>query len=113
MSFLAKFLIAFSVVPVMIVAFTSAPPPMSTGAPGEDTCWTAGCHMTDSGTLFEDSDAVSINFPDGATYKPGLPQMLSLEIDDPMGVVFGFQLSARDDANGQAGNLASCGGPLA
>ena len=25
----------------------------------------------------------------------------------PMGVVFGFQLSARDDANGQAGNLAS------
>ena len=91
----------------MIVAFTSAPPPMSTGAPGEDTCWAAGCHMTDSGTLFEDSDAVSINFPDGATYKPGLPQMLSLEIDDPMGVVFGFQLSARDDANGQAGNLAS------
>ena len=80
---------------------------MSTGAPGEDTCWTAGCHMTDSGTLFADSDAVSINFPDGATYKPGLPQMLRLEIDDPMGVVFGFQLSARDDANGQAGNLAS------
>ena len=107
LSVLARFLVAFSVVPVMIVAFTSAPPPMSTGAPGEDTCWTAGCHMTDSGTLFDDSDAVSINFPAGATYKPGVPQMLSLEIDDPMGVVFGFQLSARDDANSQAGNLAS------
>ncbi len=63
--------------------------------------------MTDSGALIEDSDAVSINFPDGPTYSPGAPQNLRLEIDDPAGVVFGFELSSRDPANEQAGNLAS------
>ena len=107
LSILAKFLIAFSVVPLMIVGFTSAPPPMRSGAPGEESCWTARCHMTDSGTLFEDSDSVAIHFPGGPTYQPGVPQMLRLDINDPMGVVFGFQLSARDGENGQAGNLAS------
>ena len=63
--------------------------------------------MTDSGALFEDSDSVAIHFPDGPTYQPGVPQMLRLEVDDPMGVVFGFQLSARNSDNRQAGNLAS------
>ena len=63
--------------------------------------------MTDSGALIEDSGAVSINFPDGATYSPGVPQNLQLKIDDPAGVVFGFELSARDPANAQAGNLAA------
>ena len=63
--------------------------------------------MTDSGALFEDSDAVAIHFPEGPIYRPGVPQMLRLDINDPMGVVFGFQLSARDGENGQAGNLVS------
>ena len=107
LSIVLKFLIAFSVIPLMIVGFTSAPPPMRSGAPGEETCWTAGCHMTDSGALFEDSDAVAIHFPEGPIYRPGVPQMLRLDINDPMGVVFGFQLSARGGENAQAGNLAS------
>ncbi len=107
LSIVLKFLIVFSVIPLMIVGFTSAPPPMRSGAPGEETCWSSGCHMTDSGALFEDSDSVAIHFPDGPTYQPGVPQMLRLDINDPMGVVFGFQLSARNGENGQAGNLAS------
>ncbi len=107
LSTFVRLLVAFSVIPFMIVGFNSAPPPMTSGAPGEDTCWTSGCHMTDSGALFEDSDSLAIHFPDGPTYQPGVPQMLRLEIDDPMGVVFGFQLSARNGENGQAGNLAA------
>ncbi len=104
---IGKVSIAFSFIPLLIVGFNSAPPPMRSGAPGEETCWTAGCHMTDSGTLFEDSDSVAIQFPEEAIYRPGVPQMLRLDIDDPMGIVFGFQLSARDGENGQAGNLAA------
>ncbi len=107
LSIIGKVSIAFSFIPLLIVGFNSAPPPMSSGAPGEETCWTAGCHMTDSGTLFEDSDSVAIQFPEGPIYRPGVPQMLRLDIDDPMGIVFGFQLSARDGENGQAGNLAA------
>ena len=107
LSLLTRLLVALSVLPIAIVGFRSSPPPQTTGAPGEETCWQAGCHMTDSGTLIEDSTNVSINFPDGATYSPGVPQNLQLEIDDPAGVVFGFELSSRDPANAQAGNLAA------
>ncbi len=107
LSLFSRLLIALSVLPIAIVGFRSSPPPQTTGAPGEETCWQAGCHMTDSGALIEDSGAVSINFPDGATYSPGVPQNLQLQIDDPAGVVFGFELSARDPANAQAGNLAA------
>ena len=107
LSLLTRLLIALSVLPIAIVGYRSVPPPQLTGAPGEETCWQAGCHMTDSGALIEDSGAVSINFSDGATYSPGVPQNLQLQIDDPAGVVFGFELSARDPANAQAGNLAA------
>ena len=79
LSLFSRLLIALSVLPIAIVGFRSSPPPQTTGAPGEETCWQAGCHMTDSGALIEDSGAVSINFPDGATYSPGVPQNLQLQ----------------------------------
>ncbi len=106
LSLFSRFLIASSVLPVAIVGYFSAPPPARTGAPGELTCWDFGCHNTGSGSLFGNSNQLSINFPDGPTYSPGVPQALRLEITDALGAFYGFQLSARDPANGQAGNLA-------
>lgn len=76
LSLFGRLLIALRILPVAIVGFRSSPPPENTGAPGEETRWQAGCHMTDSGALIEDSTAVSINFPDGATYSPGVPENL-------------------------------------
>ena len=102
-----RLLLAFVVVPLMIVGFSSAPPPQTSGAPGEGSCWAAGCHQTSSGELLEDSESLSIHFPEGNIYSPGVPQILSLEINDPAGAVFGYQLSSRDDGNLQAGNLAA------
>ena len=75
--------------------------------PGEGSCWASGCHQTAAGELLEDSGSLSINFPEGEIYSPGVPQILSLQIDDPAGAVFGYQLSSRDSDNLQAGNLAA------
>lgn len=105
--FIAKTLVILSVVPAMIFAFRSGPPPARTGAPGEGTCFASGCHASEGGQFFPDSTALQLEFSGGATYEPGMTKRLTMTNSDSAGVVYGFQLSARDSNNGQAGELRS------
>ncbi len=103
--FWTKWLAPALAIPIVVLGFRGGPPAGRTGAPGELTCFAAGCHQTASGALIEDSAAIQVNFPDGAAYQPGQAQSLTLMVNDPEGQVFGFQLSARDPSNAQAGTL--------
>lgn len=102
---IAKICVLFGWVPVFIHAFSGGPPPGRTGAPGERTCNDAGCH--NSFPLVPDSSAIQISFPQGPAYQPGVTQRLTLTVTDPQASVYGFQLSARDAQNAQAGTLAA------
>jgi len=99
--------IAFAVtaVPFTLLSFRSGPPPGRTGAPGEPTCYASGCHQAAGSQLFENSTAIQLQFPAAMEYQPGVTQQLTLVVQDPQAQVFGFELSVRDPANGQAGRL--------
>ena len=101
--FLAKLAVPVAVLPLILLGVVDGPPPGRTGAPGEPTCWDLDCH---SGQLFENSNSIAINLPVGMNYTPGVAQRLRVDINDAVGRSFGFQLSARDGQNGQAGLLA-------
>jgi len=103
---IVKLSVVGAVVPLVIVANRSGPPPGVSGAPGERSCWAVGCHQTATGTLIENSGAIEIAFPSGPRYQPGVTQRLRLTITDAQGRGFGFQLSVRDEQNRQAGTLA-------
>jgi uncharacterized protein (TIGR03437 family) len=103
---LAKLAVVVPLVPLLIWAYRSGPPPGVSGAPGEGSCWAAGCHQSPTGALVENSNAIEITFPAGPRYQPGIQQRLRLTITDPQGRGFGFQLSVRDGQNRQAGTLA-------
>ncbi len=97
---------AAAIVPLMIQAFSSGPPPARTGAPGEQTCFTVGCHQAAGSEFFQNSQAIELIFPGDPEYQPGVTQRLTLRINDPAGQVFGFQASVRGPSNEQAGVLA-------
>lgn len=102
----AKLTVVVPLVPLLIWAYRSGPPPGVSGAPGEGSCWAAGCHQSPTGALIENSNAIEISFPSGPRYRPGVAQRLKLTITDAQGRGFGFQLSVRDEQNRQAGTLA-------
>ena len=104
---IAKLAIPMGLLPLGVWAFRSGPPTGVTGAPGENTCFTGGCHNAPGGEFFPDSQGIQIDFPGGGNYTPGVQQRLRLTVTDAQGQVFGFSLSARDQGNGQAGELAS------
>ena len=103
----ARIAIVAGAIPLLVFAFRGGTPPGFTGAPGEETCFSLGCHRTSDATLIEDSQSISINFSAGAQYQPGVRQSLTLSIADPIGVVFGFQATARSADNAAAGDLMS------
>lgn len=107
---LAKLAIPIAVLPLLLLAYRLGPPPGHTGAPGEETCWATGCHMTSTGAFIENSNAITLTFPSGPVYQPGVTQRLRLQISDPQGRVFGFELSVRDGQNRQAGILTAGAG---
>lgn len=80
--------------------------PKHTAAPGEDARACTECHL---GTALNGGPGnVKIVLPGPATYSPGVPQHLQVEITDPGQRRWGFQLTARlasDPANLQAGDL--------
>ncbi|MCP5116290.1 MAG: hypothetical protein GY953_36135, partial [bacterium] len=103
---IAKLVIPLGLLPLGVWAVRTGPPPAHTGAPGENTCFTGGCHQTPTGDFVPDSAGIAIAFPSGNTYVPGVAQRLQLAVTDAQGDTFGFQLSVRDQGNGQAGDLA-------
>ncbi|HEY1497349.1 MAG TPA: choice-of-anchor V domain-containing protein [Candidatus Solibacter sp.] len=75
-------------VPVLMLAFTSGPDAGVSGVPGEESC--SGCHNGPPG-----QGNVTITFPGGASYAPGVKQHLVVTIADSAQRRWGFQLTAR------------------
>ncbi|MBV9507205.1 MAG: IPT/TIG domain-containing protein [Acidobacteriia bacterium] len=110
---LAKAGVLLGLVPVVVWAYEFGPDPGYVAVPSEHsgaTCATSGCH---TGTTNDPSHqgSVSVNFPNGQTYSPGVTQHLTVTIADPAGtqIAWGFELSARlsSDPTTMAGTFAS------
>jgi uncharacterized protein (TIGR03437 family) len=99
------FLIA-AAMPVAILSFSGGPDPRHTGAPGDTTCATAGCH---TGTAVNGGPgSVAIAFPnDSMTYTPGTRQRWTITVTDAQQRVFGFQATARLESNLSAAQAGS------
>ena len=99
----------------LLYAHAAGPDPRHTAAPGDDplACATSGCHV---GTPLNGGGGnVSVNFPNGMSYTPGVAQTFSIVITDSKAKVYGFQMSARlesDLVNGQAGDFTAGTGQI-
>jgi uncharacterized protein (TIGR03437 family) len=109
---LAKGAVILGAVPLILWAYEYGPDPGYSGVPtdnGGETCATSGCH---TGTTNNPANkgSVTVNFPNGMTYTPGVAQQLSVTIADPASTqqAYGFQLTAR-----VAGNTATMAGAFA
>lgn len=104
-------------VPLLIWAYEYGPNPGYVQVPGENggascAAGTQGgtqCHATSASSFTTGS--VTVNFPNGQTYTPGVMQHLSVTIADsnPAQKGWGFQLTARSGspATAMAGTFAS------
>lgn len=95
--FVAKAVVVMSAIPVLIWAHEYGPDVGHAGVPGENgTCAQSGCHL---GTANDPANkgSVSVRFPDGLSYTPGVTQHWLVTISDPAPTqkAWGFQLAAR------------------
>jgi uncharacterized protein (TIGR03437 family) len=114
--FWAKTGVILSVVPVILWAHEYGPDAGYSGVPGEvgeqgpttnDTCLSSSCHV---GTLNPSAGKVTVAFPNGTTYTPGVKQHLMVTISDSTGPrAWGFQLTARQASSSKtmAGSFGS------
>jgi uncharacterized protein (TIGR03437 family) len=106
----AKVAVIMSVLPILIWAYEYGPNPGYSGVPNELGTCTSGtqCHV---GTTNDPANkgSVSVAFPNGQTYIPGVKQHLVVTIADPSQRAWGFQLTARlaNDTTTVAGTFAS------
>jgi uncharacterized protein (TIGR03437 family) len=94
---IAKTAALLAALPVLLWAYSYGPDPGYVGVPGENggaTCATSGCHL---GTANNPANkgSVTVGFPSGATYTPGIAQTLTVTISDPAQNAAGFQLTGR------------------
>ncbi len=79
----------------------------STGAPGEETCGKAGCHVDATIDLDNDFEVTSLTLGAGEkTYKPATLYSLSLKAKKATVGRFGFQILALDSNNRSIGTFA-------
>ncbi|MDQ1473031.1 MAG: hypothetical protein QOJ99_4511 [Bryobacterales bacterium] len=105
---IAKILLIFSALPIVMYAYEYGPDPFRTGAPGDRTCLDSGCHSGPA--LNAGGGSVKIVLPNGNTYTPGAKQRIMVQILDSAKQKFGFELTARLASNiqgAQAGELTS------
>src|ERR1700683_1381333 len=93
----AKTIVVVAALPVLLWAYSYGPDPGYVGVPGENggaTCATSGCHL---GTANNPANkgSVTVSFPRGATYTPGVPQTLTVTVSDAAQSAAGFELTAR------------------
>lgn len=106
---LAKIAVAMGAIPLLLWALEYGPDAGYSGVPGENaSCATAGCH---AGTANTFSGSVTVTFPGGTSYVPGVKQHLTVTVADPATTQksWGFQLTARPSGSPkvQAGTFAS------
>ncbi len=95
--------------PLLIWAVENGPDAGYSGVPGESgTCTASGCHVGKTNDP-ANRGSVSVTFPGGKTYTPGVRQHLVVTIADPTQRAWGFQLTARvaSSTSTLAGTLAS------
>jgi uncharacterized protein (TIGR03437 family) len=98
---IAKFVTFLTLIPLFLWAFSFGPDPGHTGAPGESDC--TQCH---TGTALNGGGgSVTVAFPAGQQYTPGVKQHLVVTVTDSTQKLFGFQLTARKADNSQAGSF--------
>lgn len=97
---ITKIAIATLAMPIIIWAYAEGPDAGLSGVPGENTC--TACHSGGSG-----SGSVSVSFPNGLTYTPGVKQHLVVTVADSAQRRWGFQLTARQSGSSsvQAGSF--------
>jgi hypothetical protein len=97
------------IVPVFIMAFaersSTGAPASHTGAPGEQTCATSGCH--DDNTLNSGVAKLTIDIGSGGItkYVAGQTYPIKVSIADAGVSRFGFQIVALDQSTGNAGTF--------
>ena len=104
----AKVAVILGAIPILLWAYEYGPNPGYSGVPNElATCNNAQCHL---GTTNDPANkgSVSVAFPGGQTYVPGVKQHLVVTIADPAQRAWGFQLTAR-----LASNTATLAGTFA
>src|SRR3977135_1799771 len=99
----AKIAVISTVIPVLVHAYAGGPYRWFSGVPGENGACTA-CH---SGVVNSAGGSVTVAFPNGATYVPGVKQHLKVTVQDAAQQRWGFQLTARQQAHSatQAGTF--------
>src|SRR5262245_51650804 len=107
----AKVAVAAAAVPIILWAHEYGPDPGYVGVPGENSsCATSGCH-TGTANDANNRGSVTVAFPNGQTYVPGVKQHLVVTVADPATTqrAWGFQLTARlaSSSSTLAGSFAS------
>src|SRR5579872_6376925 len=96
---IAKAAVVLGAIPVLLWAYEYGPNPGYVGIPSENagqTCANAGCH-TGTANNPANKGSVTVSFPNGMTYTPGVTQQLSVTVQDPATTqqAYGFDLTAR------------------
>ena len=109
---IAKAAVVLGAIPILLWAYEYGPNPGYVGIPSENggqTCANAGCH-TGTANNPANKGSVTVSFPNGMTYTPGVTQQLSVTVQDPATTqqAYGFELTARlaSNANTMAGSFA-------
>ncbi len=89
---------------ILLLSFSSTPPPGRTGAPGERTCSDIGCHG--NSTAF-DGHIELVGFPAAAVASQTFNITVSLVVDDGAPQRGGFQLVGVGDENGNIVNVGT------
>src|SRR3974390_244635 len=96
-------LLAFLILAIPFCVLASPQPPAGNpGAPGDGTCNSCHSGAATGGT-------VSLAFPSGTTYSPGVKQHLSVTVNDISHNAWSFQLTARlaNNTATQAGSFTA------
>jgi uncharacterized protein (TIGR03437 family) len=104
----AKVAVVMGAIPLLIWAHEYGPDPGHCGVPNElGTCNQATCHVGTN--VNAGGGSVSVAFPNGRNYTPGVKQHLVVTIADSAQKAWGFQLTARpsNSSSTMAGTFAS------
>src|ERR1035438_2714897 len=94
---MVKLAVAGTAIPILLWAYEYGPDLGHCGVPGEgESCISGGCH-TGTANDINNKGKVSVAFPGGLTYLPGVKQHLTVTVADPAASqqAWGFQLTAR------------------
>jgi uncharacterized protein (TIGR03437 family) len=108
---IGKIAVVLIAIPMILWAVEYGPEPGHSGVPGElGTCATSGCH-TGTANSPSNNGSVTVAFPGGLSYAPGVKQHLVVTISDTAATqrAWGFQLTARPSSSSStlAGSFAS------